>query len=125
VGDGPHLKTLKSKYPEVEYAGKKSGIKLAEYYQKASVLVFPSQNDTFGVVNIESIACGTPVAAYPVTGPKDIIEQEINGYLSNDLSEAVIESLKLDRELVYQSSFKWSWESCYSQFKQILLAAKS
>jgi glycosyltransferase involved in cell wall biosynthesis len=124
VGDGPYLQTLKKKYPDVLCAGKKTGKELGDYYRKATVFVFPSKTDTFGVVNIEALACGTPVAAYPVTGPKDIIEEGVNGYLSDDLSEAVQKCLDLNRESVYISSKKWTWENCYKQFSDILLKAR-
>ena len=73
VGDGPYLKTLKKKYPDVTFAGKQRGHDLAKYYQQADVFVFPSKNDTFGVVQIEALACGTPVAGYPVQGPIDVL----------------------------------------------------
>lgn len=124
VGDGPYLDTLKKKYSDVTFAGMKRGDELADYYRKATVFVFPSKTDTFGVVNIEALACGTPVAAYPVTGPKDIIEEGINGYMSENLSEAIRKCIYLDRELVYNSSIKWSWENCYKQFSEILLKAR-
>jgi glycosyltransferase involved in cell wall biosynthesis len=88
------------------------------------VFVFPSKSDTFGVVNIESIACGTPVAAYPVTGPNDIIVEGVNGSLSENLSKAVEKCLYLDRESVYNSSKSWTWENCYNQFSNILLKAR-
>lgn len=122
VGDGPYLKTLKQNYPDVDFVGKKHGKELGDYYRSASVFVFPSKKDTFGVVNIEALACGTPVAAYPVTGPKDIIDQSVNGIMSDNLEEAVLESLKLDRNKVYESSLKWTWETCYQQFIDILIA---
>ena len=124
VGDGPYLKTLKEKYSDVEFVGKKTGIELGDYYRNASVFVFPSKSDTFGVVNIEALACGTPVAAYPVTGPKDILEEGVNGCLSDNLSEAVEKCLDLNRESVYNSSKKWTWENCYKQFSDILLKAR-
>jgi glycosyltransferase involved in cell wall biosynthesis len=124
VGDGPYLETLKSKYPDVIFVGKKTGKELGDYYRKATVFVFPSKADTFGVVNIEALACGTPVAAYPVTGPKDIIENGVNGYLSENLSEAIEKCVHLDREIVYNSSLKWTWENCYKQFSEILLKVK-
>jgi glycosyltransferase involved in cell wall biosynthesis len=124
VGDGPYLETLKRKYPDVLFVGKKKGVELADYYRKATVFVFPSKSDTFGVVNIEALACGTPVAAYPVTGPKDIIEEGINGYLSETLSDAIQKCVYLDRESVYNSSIKWSWENCYKQFSETLLKAR-
>jgi glycosyltransferase involved in cell wall biosynthesis len=124
VGDGPYLEILKKKYPDVHFAGKKTGTELGDYYRQATVFVFPSKSDTFGVVNIEALSCGTPVAAYPVTGPIDIIEQGINGYMSEDLSEAVEKCIYIDRTVVYNSSIKWTWENCYKQFKDILLPAK-
>jgi glycosyltransferase involved in cell wall biosynthesis len=124
VGDGPYLQTLKKKYPDVLFVGKKTGKELGDYYRKASVFVFPSKADTFGVVNIEALACGTPIAAYPVTGPKDIIEEGVNGYLSDDLSDAIQKCLDLDREAVYISSIKWTWENCYEQFVNILIKAR-
>lgn len=123
VGDGPYLKKLKKKYPDVEFAGKKTGSELAKHYQSADVFVFPSKADTFGVVIIESIACGTPVAAYPVTGPVDIINEGKNGALDEDLETAVKRALKVSRSSTYQSSLDWTWERCYSQFKQALLAS--
>lgn len=127
VGDGPYLETLKNRYPDVEFVGKKKGSDLAYYYQNADCFVFPSRADTFGVVIIEALACGTPVVGYNVTGPKDIIEEGVNGYLANDwnqLSENVEKSFDLDRERVYNNSLKWTWENCYTQFKEILLPAK-
>jgi len=120
VGDGPYRKELERKYPHVKFVGKKLGKTLADYYRKADVFVFPSKADTFGVVIIEALATGTPVAAYPVTGPNDIIEQNVNGYLDNDLNIAVTECLKLDRKAVYDSSTKWTWENCYKQFIDFL-----
>lgn len=116
VGDGPYLNELRQNYNDVEFVGKKTGTELAEYYQNASVFVFPSKADTFGVVNIESIACGTPVAAYPVTGPIDIIENGINGHLSDSLTESVQNCFDLDRTKVYESSTHWTWETCYTIF---------
>jgi glycosyltransferase involved in cell wall biosynthesis len=124
VGDGPYLKTLKKKYPDVHFVGKKKGHQLAKYYQSADVFVFPSVVDTFGVVQIEAMACGTPVAAYPVVGPKDVIEQGVNGYMDKDLTVAIKQCTKLARSKVYESSLKWSWENAYRQFKSVLLPAK-
>lgn len=120
VGDGPYRKELEKRYPHVKFVGKKLGKTLAKFYQDADVFVFPSKVDTFGVVIIEALATGTPVAAYPVTGPNDIIEQGVNGFLHNDLTHAVTECLKLDREKVYNSSKHWTWENCYLQFIDFL-----
>ena len=121
VGDGPYLNTLKSRYPDVEFTGKKTGSDLAYYYQTADVFVFPSKADTFGVVMLESIACGTPVAAYPVTGPIDVVKPGINGALSENLASAVSEAFAISHKSVYNSSLKWTWERCYAQFKENLL----
>lgn len=125
VGDGPYLETLKKKYNDVHFVGKKKGSELAYYYQTADVFIFPSRVDTFGVVIIESLACGTPVVGYNVTGPKDIIENGQTGYLTeNSLLTSIDKALELDRNVVHEKSLKWTWENCYRQFVEILLPAK-
>jgi len=116
VGDGPYLPELKRKYPYINYAGYKRGIELAEYYASADVFVFPSKTDTFGVVMLESMACGTPIAAYPVTGPVDVVEQGVNGYMHEDLSKAIEMALTLDRKTVEASSKKYTWPNCTQTF---------
>lgn len=97
IGDGPDLKRLKKAYPDVEFVGYKFGEELVEWYNRLHVKVFPSITDTFGLVNIEAMACGTPVAAYPVTGPIDIILQGVNGYVCEELSIAVASALVINR----------------------------
>ena len=94
VGDGPELERLKEKYPYVNFMGKLSGEDLAFVYQNADVFVFPSKTDTFGLVIIEALACGTPVAAYPVTGPIDILNKKV-GAIDWDLKVACEKALKL------------------------------
>lgn len=121
VGDGPQLPYLREHYQDVTFTGYKTGSELAQYYQCADVFVFPSSWDTFGIVMLEAIACGTPIAAYPVPGPQDIVECGINGYLSSDLSAAVSSALELDREVVYRSSLKWTWQSCWEIFRDNLV----
>jgi len=121
VGDGPYLDELKRKYPDVIFAGYKHGESLAHYYSNADVFVFPSKTDTFGVVMLEAIACGTPVAAYPVTGPIDVITPGINGYLSSDLSDAIEQCLTLDRHKIAESSTRFSWKSCTDIFEDNLV----
>jgi glycosyltransferase involved in cell wall biosynthesis len=121
VGDGPHKKKLMEKYPDVEFVSAKRGKELAEYYRNADVFVFPSRTDTFGIVNIESIACGTPVAAYPVQGPIDIINSGIDGYLDYDLTQAVYKCLAINREDVVQSRNTWTWYNCWKIFKNSLV----
>jgi len=121
VGDGPYRKELERKYPHVYFPGMLKGEALAKWYRQADCFVFPSKADTFGVVMIESMACGTPVAAYPVTGPIDVIQQGVTGYMNDDLKTAVEHCLLLDRDQVYKASKHYTWEECYRQFKEILL----
>jgi len=123
VGDGPKLEYYKAKYPDVHFVGAKRGKALADYYRQADVFVFPSRWDTFGLVQIEAMACGTPVAAYPVQGPLDVIDQGETGYMHKDLKFAVQKALDLDREQVYTKSLKWSWEKAWEIFRDNLVEA--
>lgn len=121
VGDGPQLNYLKQHYPSVEFPGYKTGHELAQYYQSADAFVFPSSWDTFGIVMLEAMACGTPIAAYPVPGPQDVVQPGLNGCLDQDLTKAVLAALQLDRDLVYRSSLRWTWTECWNIFKQNLV----
>lgn len=121
VGDGPELELYKKKYPNVEFVGSKTGKELAKFYQQSSVMVFPSLKDTFGVVIIESMRSGTPVAAYPVTGPIDIIQPGLTGYMNNDLSQAVNDCLAIPRSLVIEHSQEYTWESATTSFINSLI----
>jgi len=121
VGDGPYRKELASKYPDVIFAGVKKGSSLAEYYANADVFVFTSRTDTFGIVIIEALACGTPVAGYPVPGPIDILEEGVTGSMNTDLKLAVQTALTLDRKTVKLNSKKWTWQSCWNIFKDNLV----
>jgi glycosyltransferase involved in cell wall biosynthesis len=122
VGDGPYRKELESKYPDVDFVGIKRGNELAEYYSNSDVFVFPSREDTFGIVMIEAMACGVPVAAYRVTGPKDVIDQYKTGFMDDNLSVAIDHCLDLDRSDVYEKSKKWTWENCWNIFKNNLVS---
>jgi glycosyltransferase involved in cell wall biosynthesis len=124
VGDGPSKKELKKRYPDVEFVGAKTGRELASYYANADVFVFPSKADTFGIVIIESIACGTPVAAYNVPGPMDILKPGITGYMSDNLQNAVEICLDYPRDLVVEASQEWTWEHCWQIFHQNLVSIK-
>ena len=92
VGDGPALARLKQRYPDVHFLGALSGEALAAAYAAADVFVFPSRTDTFGLVMIEALACGTPVAAYPVPGPIDVLDDEV-GAMDTDLDAAIASAL--------------------------------
>jgi len=124
VGDGPMLETYKKEYPDVEFVGAKRGKELGDYYRMADVFVFPSRWETFGLVMIEAMACGTPVAAYNCQGPVDVIDQGITGFVVSEkesLSVAVEKCLKLDRKVVLNGSQRWSWESAWQIFKENLV----
>jgi glycosyltransferase involved in cell wall biosynthesis len=121
VGDGPMLETYKQQYPDVNFVGAKLGADLAHYYQQADCFVFPSRWDTFGLVMIEAMACGTPVAAYPVQGPLDVIDQGITGYMDENITTAIKKSLDLNRDLVYKGSMRWTWENAWNIFRDNLI----
>jgi glycosyltransferase involved in cell wall biosynthesis len=121
VGDGPERDRLEALYPDVEFVGFKTGHDLAAYYQAADVFVFPSRWDTFGIVMIEAMACGTPVAAYPVTGPLDVIEPGVTGFMDHDLATAVHQCMSLNRQQVLAGSQRWSWSQCWHIFRDNLV----
>ena len=120
VGDGPMLETYKKQYPDVIFTGFKTGKSLAEYYANADVFVFPSRWETFGIVMIEAMACGTPVAAFPCDGPKDVIDDGITGYMDENLADAVFMCMQLDREKVLEGSQRWTWDNAWKIFKENL-----
>jgi glycosyltransferase involved in cell wall biosynthesis len=109
IGDGPDLDKLKSAYPDVIFTGFKFGEELAAMLAACDVFVFPSRTDTFGIVLLEAMACGLPVAAYPVTGPIDVVKQGVTGILDEDLKAAVEGALQLNRDdcVVYARTFCW------------------
>jgi len=121
VGDGPMLETYKKQYPDVHFTGFKTGKDLARYYANAEVFVFPSQWETFGIVMIEAMACGTPVAAYPCQGPEDVIEQGVTGFMNEDLKSAVDGCLQLNRDRVLLGSNRWSWQRAWEIFRDNLV----
>ena len=121
VGDGPMLETYKEQYPEVIFTGFKTGVDLARYYANAEVFVFPSKWETFGIVMIESMACGTPVAAFPCDGPKDVIEQGVTGFMNESLSDAIDDCLQLNRNSIHKGSSKWSWNNAWQTFRDNLI----
>lgn len=116
LGDGPDLARLKRKYPDVEFFGAKSGEDLARHVAAADVFVFPSCTDTFGLVLLEAMACGVPVAAFPVTGPVDVVNHGVSGVLDEDLHAAVLGALQLHPEDCRQHALAFRWEAATQQF---------
>ena len=120
VGEGPQLKEYKKKFPDVNFIGYKFGDELAEIYSNARVKVFPSLTDTFGLVMLEANACGTPVAAYPVTGPIDVISSGLNGYYDQDLKNAIEKASSVDRTSCFDFADQYSWDNVAKQFLDTL-----
>ena len=119
VGDGPQRAELEAKYPEAVFVGPKFGEELTQYYQACDVFVFPSRTDTFGLVNVEALACGVPVAAYPVRGPLEILDgaHEGCGALNEDLKAACLAAYeKRNPEACRNHALKFSWEAATKQF---------
>ncbi|MBI3149458.1 MAG: glycosyltransferase family 1 protein [Betaproteobacteria bacterium] len=116
VGEGPQLAALRRQYPFVHFAGVQPPARLAAYYRAADVFVFPSRTDTFGLVLLEAIACGTPVAAFPVTGPIDVLGDSRAGVLHEDLRQACLAAAQLNREGVRQHALGFSWQAATQQF---------
>jgi hypothetical protein len=120
VGDGPLRGALAAKYPEAVFVGRVPDAELGTYYASADVLVFPSLTDTFGLVLIEALASGTPVAAFPVTGPLDVIGNAQVGVLDHDLRAAALGALKLSRSEARGFAEGFSWERSAEQFLEHL-----
>lgn len=116
IGEGPQKAELAHRYPKARFLGEKTGRDLTSHLAAADVFVFPSLTDTFGVVQLEALACGTPVAAFPVTGPLDVIAEHPVGVLDNDLRGACIGALSLSREACRSFALERSWESSARQF---------
>ena len=120
VGEGPALAELRAKYPEAHFLGARFGDELAAVFAAADVFVFPSLTDTFGLVILEAMAAGAPVAAYPAPGPIDIIPGSGAGVVDADLRTACLEALKLDRRAVRAYAERFSWRASSEQFLQNL-----
>lgn len=116
VGDGPARRALAAAHPEVVWAGYLQGEALAAAVAQADCLVFPSRTDTFGLVMLEAMACGVPVAAFPVPGPLDVVQPGVTGELDTDLDLAVTRALRLDRVAVRAAVMARSWEAATAQF---------
>jgi len=113
VGEGPILNKLKDKYPKINFTGYRFGRNLADTYKEHDVFCFPSKTDTFGIVMIEALANGLPVAAYKVTGPVDIVEEGKTGYLGDNLEDNIRRCLKLNRKSIASNiNQQWTWDRC-------------
>ena len=115
AGEGPERRRLQAEFPEARWLGALDGQDLARLYRSADVMVFPSVNDTFGLVMVESMACGTPVAAFPVPGPLDVIGDSQGGVMHADLREACLLALELSRKLVRRRAEEFSWSAATEQ----------
>jgi glycosyltransferase involved in cell wall biosynthesis len=116
IGNGPQKAELERRYPKARFLGEKTGKDLTSHLAAADVFVFPSRTDTFGVVQLEALACGTPVAAFPVTGPLDVIADHPVGVLDADLRSACIRALGISRESCRRFALERSWENSARQF---------
>ncbi|HSN17501.1 MAG TPA: glycosyltransferase family 1 protein [Gammaproteobacteria bacterium] len=124
VGDGPDLEKLRKEYPKVTFTGFRRGEELASTLAAADVLVFPSRTDTFGLVLLEAMACGVPVAAFPVTGPVDVVTQGITGFCDEDLHKAAVACLELDGEDCRTYAEKFGWKTAAEEFLRNMVPAR-
>jgi glycosyltransferase involved in cell wall biosynthesis len=120
IGDGPDRARLAARYRDSHFLGPRYGRDLARHLAAGDVFVFPSRTDTFGLVLLEALACGLPVAAYPVQGPLDVIVPEVSGVLDEDLGAAVRGALRLSRAACVAQARRYSWHACSSDFLRYL-----
>jgi glycosyltransferase involved in cell wall biosynthesis len=117
IGDGPERARLEAQYPTTHFTGFRFGEDLARHLAAADVMVFPSRTDTFGLVNLEAMACGVPVAAYPVTGPIDVIDDGVTGALDQDLARAALRALTLDPARCREHALGFGWDASAREFE--------
>jgi glycosyltransferase involved in cell wall biosynthesis len=123
VGDGPARRALEARFPLAHFTGALHGERLAEAYSSADVFVFPSLTDTFGIVLLEALASGLPVAAFPVNGPVDVIGESGAGVLAADLRQAALAALDIPKEKARAHALTFSWDACARQFIDNVLNA--
>ena len=116
VGDGPQLAELRRRHPYAHFVGRREGEDLARYYAAADAFVFPSRTDTFGLVLLEALASGVPVAAFPVAGPLDVVGGSGAGVLNEDLRTAALASLQIPRERCREYALRFDWRASVEQF---------
>lgn len=124
VGDGPARTALQRRFPAAHFLGVRHGQALAATYRTADVFVFPSRTDTFGLVMIEALACGTPVAAYPVAGPLDVLDERV-GAMDDDLGVAIDAALSRDRVACAAYAGRFGWPASARQFLDALVPVES
>ena len=122
VGDGPARARLEAAFPDARFLGFRHGEDLARHVAACDAFIFPSRTDTFGLVLLEAMACGLPVAAYPVTGPIDVVVNGVTGFLDQDLRSAALRCLSLDPAACRAHALQFSWEACTRQFRSALVA---
>ena len=125
IGGGPALETLQRRYPEVHFLGYRHGEALARTLSSADVFVFPSLTDTLGLVMLEAMACGVPVAAFPVPGPLDVVNDGANGALDDDLREAVFRALAIPSDACVDHASRFSWEASVQRFIALLVPTRA
>ncbi len=124
VGDGPERCRLQAQHPDAVFVGYRFGEDLAAHIAAADVLIFPSLTDTFGLVNLEALACGVPVAAFPVTGPIDVLRDGVTGALDTDLARAAERALTLDPKACREHALRSGWDGCTREFESNLVACQ-
>lgn len=125
IGDGPDRNAIEAKFPNAIFTGFLFEHAYAHALTSADCFVFPSRTDTFGLVMIEAMACGTPVAAFNVSSPIDVIEEGVTGCMNVDLGQAIVSAMTLDRELVHKAAKKFTWERTAEMFANWLLLTRS
>jgi glycosyltransferase involved in cell wall biosynthesis len=124
IGDGPERARLEAGHPGTLFTGFRFAEDLAAHLAAADVMVFPSRTDTFGLVNLEAMACGVPVAAFPVNGPKDVIEEGVTGALDEDLGRAALRALALDPLICRQNALRFGWDVSAREFEGNLVSCR-
>jgi glycosyltransferase involved in cell wall biosynthesis len=124
-GVGPVLDRLQRDYPGVEWRGVVPRAQLVNVYSAADVFVFPSHSETFGLVMLEAMACGLPVAAFPVPGPLDVVGSSDGGVLHDDLRHAALEALKIPRQQPRDRALQFDWKPVCEQFIDFLTPARA
>jgi glycosyltransferase involved in cell wall biosynthesis len=124
AGEGPARAALQAQLPKAHFLGLKHGADLAALYAPSDVFVFPSRTDTFGMVLLEAMACGLPVAAFPVMGPLDVVGASGAGALGEDLRAAALAALQISREKARAHALTFTWENCARQFLENIATAR-